>query len=230
MTDLGDRFIAVQAAVKSAAAEAGRDPSSVSLVAVSKRHPARSVAEAFDAGARDFGESYVQELVQKRAEVEHLLGSRSREIRWHFIGRLQRNKVRHLGCVHRVHTVDSLRLLKTIDARAPGVEGVLVQVRIGAEATKSGLDPSELDAFMASAADASTTVCGLMTIGPVRSCPDYVQADFCALRALRDQLQGRHCLPLPELSMGMSADFSVGIEQGSTMVRIGTAIFGDRPL
>ena len=224
---VGDSFRSVAAALSAAEARAGRRAGETTLIAVSKRHPASAVVEAYHAGARDFGESYVQEMAAKREEVAQLLGADADEIRWHFIGHLQRNKVRGLGRVHLVHTVDSLRLLHTIDARGPDVGGVLVQVNIGGEGSKAGLAPAEVGALLAGAASRATAVQGLMTIPPRRATVDLAREDFATLRRLRDELRTEET-PLPHLSMGMSSDFEVAVAQGATLVRVGTAIFGAR--
>jgi pyridoxal phosphate enzyme (YggS family) len=228
MSDVAQRFLTVREAVSAAARDAGRDPREVCLVAVSKRHSAASIVAAFEAGARDFGESYVQELVAKRAEVEAMLGARSAEIRWHFVGNLQRNKVKHLGRVHLIHTLDSARLLRTIEARGEGVGGVLIQVRIGGEASKAGIEAQEVETLAQEVASSTLPVRGLMTIGPPRDCQVAVRGDFARLRELRDEVASRHRLDWPHLSMGMSTDFAPAISEGATLVRVGTAIFGTR--
>ncbi len=227
MSEVGDRFEAVAAAVRAAECDAGREPGSVGLVAVSKRQPARALAEAFEAGARDFGESYVQEMVAKREALRQLLGSAADAVRWHFIGHLQRNKVRDLGRVHLVHTVDSVRLLDALDARGTGVEGVLVQVNIGGESTKGGVEPEALAALLVATAGQQTPIKGLMAIPPPRESVADSRGDFAQLRTLRDQVR-TPTLPLRELSMGMSSDFAAAVAEGATLVRVGTAIFGAR--
>ena len=219
MSKVGDNYTAVAAAVRAAGDAA--------LVAVSKRQPASAVLEAYEAGARDFGESYVQELAAKREEVARLLGPVADEVRWHFVGHLQRNKVRQLGRVHLVHTVDSLRLLDAIDARGDEVEGVLIQVNIGAEDTKSGVAPEALARLLDGAGQRRTPILGLMTIPPARATLALARRDFAQLRALRDAVRSPQ-MPLPHLSMGMSADFQVAVAEGATLVRVGTAIFGER--
>lgn len=207
------RLAAVRARIARACERAGRDPAAVTLVAVSKRHPAEAVREAMDAGQRIFGENYAQELVQKAALVEGA--------EWHFIGHLQRNKVKAvLGAGATIETVDSRRLLDEIAARASGPVDVLIEVDVAREASKSGCAVEELAALVEAARGApNVRLRGLMTIPPAQGDP---RPHFRALRALAEA-QG-----LPELSMGMSADLEAAIEEGATIVRVGTAIFGPR--
>lgn len=227
MSRIGDRFLGVHERVQHAAQAAGRGDA-VTLVAVSKWHPARALAEAFEAGARDFGESYVQEMVEKRDRLHALLGPRATEVRWHFIGHLQRNKVKHLGAVHLVHTVDSAKLMKTIRSRGDAVEGVLIQVRIGGESSKSGVDPAEVSNLLRAVPHGpGAPIRGLMTIPPPRPSSVEARRDFGELRTLRDRL-ATDDRALPHLSMGMSADYADAIAEGATLVRVGTAIFGAR--
>ncbi|HUJ60565.1 MAG TPA: YggS family pyridoxal phosphate-dependent enzyme [Kofleriaceae bacterium] len=217
------RWHAVRARVDAACARAGRDPAAVTIVAVSKLQPASAVREAAAAGARDFGENYAQELVQKRGEVP--------EVRWHYIGRLQRNKAKLVaGQVVLVHAVDSVELAAELGKRAGGaIQPVLLAINLAGEASKGGVDEAAAPALArAIAGTAGVRLDGLMTMPPPSDDPEASRPYFERLRALRDALAGE-LGPLPVLSMGMSGDFEVAIACGATHVRIGTAIFGPRP-
>jgi len=224
VTDVAAGYADVRARVDAAAARAARDAAAVRVVAVSKRHPAAVIDEAYAAGVRDVGENFAQELVAKRAEV-----ACAAQMRWHFIGRLQRNKVKLvIGQVELVHAVDSERLLREIDRRA-GEEGlvqaVLLAVNVAGEDSKSGVGPDEAAALVELAAELPAVRCaGFMTMPPLVDDPDDNRAHFAALRSLRDRL-----LPGGELSMGTTGDYEAAVEEGATLVRVGTAIFGDRP-
>ena len=227
-----DRLAEVQDRIDAACDRAGRDPSEVTLVAVSKRHPVASIAEAHAAGARVFGENYVQEW-QAKAEDPALL--RLPEVRWSFIGHLQRNKVRFLiGRVDLIETVDSLRLAREISRRAEGrgrgfSQGILLQVNLAAEPGKSGFLVEEIrNAFEELARLPGVDVQGLMHIPSPRPDASSTRADHAGLRTLRDELRSASGLVLRELSMGMSSDFEAAIEEGATRVRVGTALFGPR--
>jgi pyridoxal phosphate enzyme (YggS family) len=200
----------------------------VQLVAVSKTKPAADIMAVYDMGQRDFGENYVQELVEKQRELPA-------DIRWHFIGHLQTNKVKQLvAFVHLIHGVDSLRLLREIDKQA-GIKGrvvdVLLQVHVAREETKFGLDADELDTLMREWRDAvarggvaNARVRGLMGMASNTSDAAVVRQEFRELKGMHDRY-------FPEggiLSMGMSADYQIAIEEGSNMVRIGSLLFGDR--
>lgn len=216
------RLAAVRARIDAACARAGRDPSGVELVAVSKTQPAEAVRAAYVAGQRVFGENYVQELVAKAAALSDLDG-----LRWHFVGHLQRNKAKDVAGVARcVETVDSPRLAEALAKRvSPGMPPleVMLQVNVGGEVQKSGCAPEELPALIdAVRAAPSLSLRGLMTVPPFGESPEASRPHFRALRALAE----RH--GLSELSMGMSADLEVAIEEGATIVRVGTAIFGAR--
>jgi pyridoxal phosphate enzyme (YggS family) len=204
-----------------------RVPPGVTLVAVSKTQPPEALREAYAAGQRDFGENYAQEWRDKAAALADLA-----DIAWHFIGALQTNKVKYLVAAPGapratwVHTVDRLALAEELSkrsARAGGTTRVLLEVNVAGEASKSGCAPGDLPAL----ADAvrplpGLELRGLMCIPPAEGDP---RPHFARLRALRDALGGG----LPDLSMGMSADYEAAIEEGSTLVRVGTAIFGARP-
>jgi pyridoxal phosphate enzyme (YggS family) len=206
---LAERLAAIQAGI----------PAGVTLVAVSKTQPAELVREAYAAGQRDFGENYAQEWRDKADALADLA-----ELRWHFIGGLQTNKVKYLaGRVAAIHTVDRLELAREISKRfaAKGaVARVYLEVNVGGEASKSGCAPDAAPALAeAVRALPAVELVGLMTIPPPEDDP---RRHFRSLRALRDRLG------LPGLSMGMSADWRLAVEEGSTCVRVGTAIFGER--
>jgi pyridoxal phosphate enzyme (YggS family) len=226
---IADRLTGIRERIAAAARSAGRDPSSVLLVAVSKTFPIEAVREAHAAGQRDFGENRVQEGLQKIAVSTDL------RIRWHLLGHLQTNKARKAApAFATIHSVDSVELLQKIDAAA-AEEGrtpaLLIQVDLAGEATKSGVPPRDaLRLFDAAAGCRAARVAGLMTLPPVPESPEDARPWFRKLRDLRDEWLAAGVPPsmLTELSMGMSADFEVAIQEGSTMVRVGTAIFGSR--
>jgi pyridoxal phosphate enzyme (YggS family) len=208
-----------------AASAVGRDPASVRLIAVSKTKPASAVREAYEAGQRDFGENYAQELVQKAEELADLT-----ELRWHFIGHLQTNKARFVVRVaHMVHTVDGPSLARELGKRA-AKEGreplpVLVEVNVGGEPQKHGATAAELKDVLASVdAEPALALRGLMTMPP--NDLEAARRAFEALSSLRALHGG--VKRLPELSMGMSDDLEIAVAAGATMVRVGTAIFGGR--
>lgn len=212
---------AVRARIARAAQAAGRDPAAVRLIAVSKRHSAEAIREAFDAGQRVFGESYAQELESKAASLADL------DIEWRFIGHLQRNKAKVVVAAGAsVDSVDSLRLARAIDKRASS-EGVVVpvrvQVNVAREERKSGVDPADLDVLVREVNGlGALRLDGLMTIPPMGD-PEEARPHFRALVALADRYD------LPVRSMGMSGDLEVAIAEGATEVRVGTAVFGPRP-
>jgi hypothetical protein len=208
------------AAVRDRIAEAGGDPGAVRLVAVTKGFDAGVVREALDAGLADIGESYVQELVGKATELGESAGERG--LRWHFVGRLQRNKVRKAAPhVWLWHSVDRLALGAEIARWAPGA-AVLAQVNASGEASKAGCEPSMAPALVDGLVDLGLHVHGLMTIAPAGP----AEGARPAFRTLRE-LAGR--LGLGELSMGMSDDLEVAVQEGATMVRVGRDLFGPRP-
>ncbi|HPM77157.1 MAG TPA: YggS family pyridoxal phosphate-dependent enzyme [bacterium] len=215
----------IQERMRQACLAAGRDPAEVALVAVSKMHPPAAIDEALRAGQLDFGENYVQEV---REKVPVLPAA----VRWHYIGSLQRNKVKYLApWVHMIHTVDSLRLAQEIDHRAAEhgrTIPVLLQVNVAREGVKSGCAPEEARELAERIARlAHLELRGLMTMPPFLPA-EQVRPFFAGLRELRDRLRVDLGLTLPDLSMGMTADFAVAIAEGATLVRIGTAIFGSR--
>jgi len=229
MSNIADRLAGIRERIAAAARSAGRDPSSIRLVAVSKTFPIDAIREAYAAGHRDFGENRVQEALQKIASATDL------EIRWHLLGHLQLNKARKAGPVFAaIHSVDSLELLKRIDtaaAEAGRTAELLLQVDLAGEAAKFGASPDEVPRLLdAAAACRAARVSGLMTLPPLPDSPEDARPWFRQLRELRDRWLTSGVPPemLSELSMGMSGDFEVAIQEGSTMVRVGTAIFGSR--
>lgn len=222
-----ERIEAVRNRIAAACERAGRDPSSVLLVAVSKGQSIEAVRAAVSAGVPTLGENRVQELLPKAAAAE----AAGLAVQWHFIGHLQRNKVKvalpHLSALH---SVDSPRLVEAIGKAAvgpPDAEGRLpcyLEVNVAGEAQKEGIAPHELPALLAAAeACPALRVEGLMTVAPHVTDPEQVRPAFRALRELA-RAQG-----LEGLSMGMTDDFEVAIEEGATVVRVGRAIFGERP-
>ncbi len=198
-----------------------RIPAGVTLVAVSKTKPAAAIREAYAAGQRDFGENYAQEWREKAAELADL-----GDLVWHFIGALQTNKVKYLaGAVRWVHTVDRLALAEELSrrsARAGATTRVLLEVNVAGEGSKSGCAPEEVPALAAAVRGLpGLELRGLMCIPPAEGDP---RPHFAGLRALRDAVDAS----LPDLSMGMSGDYEAAIAEGSTIVRVGTAIFGAR--
>src|SRR4030095_3898378 len=225
---IAERLAYIRGRIAAAARSAGRDPSAIRLVAVSKTIPIDAIREAYAAGQRDFGENRVQEALQKIASGTDL------EIRWHLLGHLQTNKAKKAApAFSTIHSVDSVELLQKIDAAEAGrTPALLIQVDLAGEATKFGLRPADIPPLF-DAADRcrAARVVGLMTLPPIPESPEDARPWFRRLRGLRDQWLGAG-IPasmLAELSIGMSGDFEVAIEEGSAMVRIGTAIFGSRP-
>lgn len=221
-----ERLVAIRARIEQATQHAGRPSGSVRLVAVSKTKPAEAIRIAYAAGQRDFGENYVQELADKAAQLSDLP-----DLRWHFIGALQRNKAKPAtNLAAMIHTVDRDELVSELQKRAAALGkqlDVLIEVNVGDESSKSGV---AIDAFPALLEKARSTthlrVRGLMAIPPALDDPEAVRPYFAKLRQLRDAHGG--AVSLPELSMGMSHDFATAIEEGATLVRVGTAIFGSR--
>jgi pyridoxal phosphate enzyme (YggS family) len=226
MEEIADRLAQVRERISLAAKKSGRVADEIELVAVSKTHPAEKVQAAVDAGQVLFGESRVQEA---RAKIP-LLPSR---LRWHFIGHLQKNKIRHaLPLFELFHGIDSLALAQDME-RIAVEEGlhprILLEVNLAGEATKHGFTPEALRRdFGPTLSLGRLTVEGLMIIPPLAPEPEASRHYFVALRELRDQLETEFQVRLPQLSMGMSDDFPVAIEEGATTVRVGTAIFGRR--
>jgi len=228
MNDVAAHLAVIRREIESACRKAGRDPGEVRLVAVSKKKPVPLLEQAYAAGQTLFGESYVQEFVDKADAVQL-------PFEWHFIGALQSNKVKYLrGRVAMIHSVDRLALGEEIDrqwgkldARIP----VLVQVKLGGEETKSGVDEQELETLVRQLALLPhLAVSGLMTLPPWCEDPEAVRPYFRRLRELARRLETLQVpgVTMRELSMGMSHDFAVAVEEGATLVRVGSAIFGAR--
>ena len=238
------RLPSIRAALAKACRDAGRDPQSVRLVAVSKLQPATEIASALRLGQLDFGENYAQELRDKSALLSQdpTLNTLAPSLRWHFIGPLQRNKVNLVaGRVSLIHSVDSAALVEALAARIgrlreaePNLcQDCLIEVNVGDEAQKAGCAPRELPAILdaIAAADGTLRCLGLMCLPPQS---DDAEASRPYFRALRELLSDAAKTPRPhvelrELSMGMSHDFAIAIAEGATLIRVGTALFGARP-
>ncbi|MEI8037547.1 MAG: YggS family pyridoxal phosphate-dependent enzyme [Verrucomicrobiota bacterium] len=226
MSDIAGNLAEVRRRITAACARARRDPAGVELIAVSKTFPAAAVREAAATGQRQFGESKLQEAEPK---IELVAGG----LRWHFIGRVQRNKVRRiLPLFEVIHAIDSTALAGYVNevARELGLfPKVLLQVNVAGEASKGGFEPADLRVeILGLLALDRLEVMGVMCIPPPGPAPESARPWFVALRELRDELARVTGVPLPWLSMGMSGDYEVAIEEGATHVRVGSAIFGDR--
>lgn len=226
--DIAMRLRMVRERIEAAAQRSRRDASSIRLVLASKLQPAAAIRAAWRADARDFGENYVQEAVSKRAELLDLA-----DIRWHLIGHLQSNKARAAASTFAlIHSVDSARLANAI-ARARPLDAsrvrALVEVNLGAESSKSGTTPDAV-AHLLDASRYKIEIVGLMTIPPPAATPELARPYFAELREMRDRLAIETGITLSELSMGMSDDFEIAIEEGATIVRVGRAVFGGRGL
>lgn len=251
MNSISERLLEQRARISAAATSVGRNPDTITLIAVSKRQSVENIRAAYDAGQRHFGENYVQELVEKAEQLRDL-----RDLRWHFIGHLQSNKARFVtGLVERVHTISSASLAvelgkrmgqkrRTMAGSPEGVRvlaekgglgppastlplGVLVEVNVGGEENKSGCKPREVAEVLRAIDEQPFLVAkGLMTVPPATEDPEGARPYFEQLMALRDLNGGAE--RLPEMSFGMSADVEVAVKVGATYVRVGTAIFGPR--
>jgi len=215
--------------IRIACLQAGRDPAAVTLLAVSKTFPATAVKEAVKAGVLDIGENYVQEMLKKREELQ------DSSIRWHFIGHLQSNKVKYLSdWVSLIHAVDNLTLAGEINKRgiqSGRIVDVLVEVNTTNESSKFGVRPEETAEFIQSLSSLGhIKVKGLMTIGPFLPDPEGSRPMFRRLRMLKEEISllNQPNVWMKHLSMGMTGDFEVAIDEGATIIRIGTAIFGSR--
>ena len=218
MEDIRANLERVRERIAQAARRAGRRPEEILLVAVSKTAPVERVRAAIDAGVPALGENRVQEAKEKIRQLAH-------PVPWHLIGQLQTNKARDaVALFDLIQSVDRVDLARELDRRAGKPVDVLLEVNVGAEPSKGGFAPADLKPALEAIAELPRLrVRGLMTIPPAASDPEQARPSFRLLRELRDQTG------LTELSMGMSADFEVAIEEGATMVRVGTAIFGARP-
>jgi pyridoxal phosphate enzyme (YggS family) len=227
MASIAENLERVRGQITQAAAKAGRSANDVELVAITKTHPAEKVREAVDAGHTLFGESRVQEA---RAKIPELPSN----LRWHFVGHLQKNKIRHaLPLFELFHGVDSLALaqeMNRIAAEEGGHRSVLLELNVAEEGSKFGFKAETLRAEMESLlALPRLSIEGLMCIPPLADDADASRKFFVQLRELRDSLEKEFDLRLPHLSMGMTQDFWIAVEEGATLVRVGTAIFGERP-
>jgi len=234
MSDARAAIAAVRACVRAAALRAGRSPESVALVGVAKRVASERVVAAIRAGLVHVGESYLQEAMARRAEIAKRLAEAgsTAEPQWHFIGRLQTNKARAVAQLFDVvHTLDRPGLGEALERHAADAGrtlDALIQVNTSGEAQKGGVPPDAVAALLAASAGwPHLRVVGLMAIPAAADDPEQVRPAFARLRALRDSLRPDHPA-LVELSIGMSADFEVAIEEGATIIRIGTALFGPR--
>ena len=218
----------VEAKIQAACDRAGRDRSEVTLIAVSKTKPVEMIKEAIDCGINVFGENKVQELVSKYEELD-------KGLEWHMIGHLQRNKVKMLpGRVKRIHSVDSIRLAEEIDkqfSNAGLIADILVEVNVAGEDSKFGIALDEVEEFLRKISQySSIKVHGLMTIAPYVDDPEQNRTIFCDLRKKMVDINSKNIdnIYMDELSMGMTGDYEVAIEEGATYVRVGTGIFGSR--
>ena len=229
-TDIAERFRQIKERKDAAAVRSGRSPDEVTLMAVTKTHTAAEINEAIAAGAADIGENRVQELLEKYDSVS--------PVRWHLIGHLQTNKVKNVvGKVVMIHSVDSLKLAREINKRASAagtVMDILIEINSAMEETKSGISADELEALVKDIAAEcdNIRIRGIMCIPPIAAEPEEARPYFREARELFDRMK---TWDLPEerflpdtLSMGMSGDFEVAIEEGSTIVRVGSSIFGPR--
>jgi pyridoxal phosphate enzyme (YggS family) len=226
MNPIAQNLNEVRAVIAAACRRAGRDPGQVRLVAVSKTVDLERIRAAIAAGQDLFGENYLQEAAGKIAAL-------GRQLSWHLVGHLQTNKARGaVDLFDLIHSVDRGKLARALDAAAARlgkVQDVLIQVNQGGEETKSGVEPAAALALLQEVARLPhLRVLGLMTMPPWFLDPEQARPYFRALRELRDRLRDLSGLPLTELSMGMSDDFPVAVEEGATLVRVGTAIFGPR--
>ena len=235
---IAENLCRVRGRVRAACERSGRSPEEVTVIAVSKTKPFSDIIDACAAGAVHFGENYVQELMQKIEENGHL--DEPRPIRWHMIGHLQKNKVKYLiGNTALIHSVDSVPLAEQIEKEAAKREQavrILLEVNIAREESKWGFDPDNvLQAAKEIAAFPHVRVLGLMTSAPITEDPETNRGYFHGLNALAQELAAKKLISAgdpdfrcPVLSMGMTGDFEVAVEEGATMVRVGTAIFGKR--
>jgi len=217
---------AVQGRIARAAERVGRDPAQIGVVAVTKGHPLAAVREAAAQGLLDIGENRVQEALEKQAAWPDA------PVRWHLIGHLQRNKAKQaVGRFALIHSVDSVRLADELEKVAAGqgaVQEVLVQVNVAREPQKSGVLPQDAEALVAHVAgQPHLRLTGLMTMAPLTDDEVVIRGTFRGLRGLRDRLTSLTS-PLTVLSMGMSSDFEIAVEEGATLLRLGTVLFGER--
>lgn len=226
MAGLAENYHGFLQAIRQTAEATGRVPEQVTLLAVSKTFPKEDIAELYEAGCRDFGENRIPELQEKSSSLPG-------DIRWHFIGQLQSNKVRKVVLLADViHAVDSASLVERLD-RICGEEGkapeFLLEVNVSGEESKSGCTPEALPELAAAAVNCRYARCrGLMTMAPADAPAEVLHQVFGTLRDLRDGLEKQCHTPLPILSMGMSGDWQIAVQEGATILRIGSALFGRR--
>jgi pyridoxal phosphate enzyme (YggS family) len=225
---ISDNIMSVKNNIRSACIRAGREPEDVKLVAVSKTMGTDKIMEAVNSGINVFGENKVQELVSKYEALD-------KGLEWHMIGHLQSNKVKYIiDKVAMIHSVDSIKLLQEIDRRCKAYGkriDVLIEINIGREATKYGIYPEDLGAFLEEAPKyENVRICGLMTVAPKVNVPEDARPYFKEMKKLFDDAKSSNSenVEMKYLSMGMTGDYEVAIEEGSNIVRIGTGIFGPR--
>lgn len=223
-----ENLIAVQAKIEAACKRSGRDPKEVTLIAVSKTKPISMIQEAIEAGKKEFGENKAQEMKEKQETLPN-------DLKWHFIGHLQTNKVKYVvGRASLIHSVDSLHLAEAIEkesAKQNLVSDILVEVNVAQETSKFGLKISEVETLLQKIAKfPHIHVCGLMTIAPYVSDPEQNRDIFCQLKKLSVDIATKNIdnIDMSVLSMGMTGDYEVAVEEGATHVRVGTGIFGER--
>ena len=225
---VSENYKEVETRVATACARAGRERESVTLIAVSKTKPVEDIQELIQIGVVDFGENKVQEMCSKMEAIPE-------DLHWHLIGHLQRNKVKYIaGNAHLIHSVDSMRLAQEIQKEATKIGRVcpvLIEVNIGDEESKSGVAYEDAESLVEEVSTLDhIKICGLMCIAPFTDEPESNRGYFRQMRNLRDRIaaKGLPGVEMKELSMGMTGDFEVAIEEGATLVRVGTAIFGHR--
>ena len=206
--------------VSAAARRAGRNPDDVTLIVVTKGRDIGQIRELYDQGVRDFGENRAQELVSKVGELPD-------DVRWHFVGPLQTNKVNRVrAAAHLLHSLDRPKLVRAWARNAPGQVPALAQVNIGSEPQKHGVAPGQVEELVELAQEEGVEVRGLMAMAPRLDDPEDARPYFCELRGLSERL-GARFRGMGELSMGMTEDYEIAVEEGATMVRVGRAIFGE---
>ncbi len=236
---IGENLRAVRTRMEAAAKRSGRDPESITLIAVSKLNPAESVESAISHGQLEFGENWVKELLEKETEVAHYLeetnAAKSNDIKWHFIGHLQTNKVKQLiGKTVLIHSVDSYKLASVIDTESKKkdvITDILLEINIGDEESKYGIAPDEAVSFADSLKELKNIkIRGLMTVAPICDDPEANRPYFKKMRDLFIDIKAKNNdnISMDVLSMGMTLDFETAIEEGATHIRVGTGIFGAR--
>ena len=230
IADIKKRWDRVISEVQKKALDIGRNPDDIKVVAVSKTHLAETMIDAINAGVYCIGENYVQELIAKHPVVSSTV---TNPVEWHFIGHLQSNKVKFItSFIDMIHSCDSINLAREISKEAIKVNRtieVLLQVNTSGELSKSGCQPeSVFKLYEESREIENIKVTGLMTIGSFTGIESIIRKEFTILRNLREEINSKYSVNLKHLSMGMTGDYPVAIEEGSTLLRIGTAIFGER--